>query len=200
MATHRRAVSAAIVETTWALVRERGLLAVTMSQIAESTGIGRATLYKYFPDVEAILSAGHEQHVTSHLAHLRGLQQQPGSAGERLEAVLTGYAMIAYHRERHGTPELSALLHKDEHVTRAQQELVGLFAEVLTEAAEAGQLREDVVPDEMAQYCLHALSAAGSLPSEAAVRRLVDITLAGLGVPSTESRPSSGSWGTRKPR
>ena len=39
-----------------------------MSQIAEQTGIGRATLYKYFPDVEAILLAWHERQVTGHLA------------------------------------------------------------------------------------------------------------------------------------
>lgn len=53
---HRRAVQKAILDNAWALVTEHGLAAVTMSQIAEKTGIGRATLYKYFPDVEAILS------------------------------------------------------------------------------------------------------------------------------------------------
>ncbi|MDQ3153275.1 MAG: TetR/AcrR family transcriptional regulator, partial [Actinomycetota bacterium] len=46
---HRRAVIDATLDTTWALVTEHGLLSVTMSQIAEKTGIGRATLYKYFP-------------------------------------------------------------------------------------------------------------------------------------------------------
>ena len=44
---HRRAVRDAILETTAALVVEHGLTSVTMSQIAEETGIGRATLYKY---------------------------------------------------------------------------------------------------------------------------------------------------------
>ena len=34
--------------------------------------------------------------------------------------------------------------------------------------------------DELASYCLHALTAASSLPSKAAVRRLVKVTLAGL--------------------
>ncbi len=58
---HSRAVRDAILETTWALVAEHGLRSVTMSQIAEETGIGRATLYKYFPDVEAILLAWHER-------------------------------------------------------------------------------------------------------------------------------------------
>src|SRR5215211_8608574 len=37
---HRAAVRDAILETTWALVAERGLLSVTMSQIAEKAGIG----------------------------------------------------------------------------------------------------------------------------------------------------------------
>ncbi|WP_376776163.1 TetR/AcrR family transcriptional regulator [Nonomuraea jabiensis] len=36
-----------------------------MTRIAEKVGIGRATLYKYFPDVEAILTAYHERNVTS---------------------------------------------------------------------------------------------------------------------------------------
>ncbi|TJV36742.1 MAG: helix-turn-helix transcriptional regulator, partial [Mesorhizobium sp.] len=44
---HRRAVRDACLDTTAALVAEHGLLSVTMSKIAEETGIGRATLYKY---------------------------------------------------------------------------------------------------------------------------------------------------------
>ncbi|TIL19051.1 MAG: helix-turn-helix transcriptional regulator, partial [Mesorhizobium sp.] len=44
---HRRAVRDATLDTTAALVAEHGLLSVTMSKIAEETGIGRATLYKY---------------------------------------------------------------------------------------------------------------------------------------------------------
>src|SRR5437667_6777863 len=64
---HRREVRDAILHTTAALVAEHGLRSVTMSQIAEATGIGRATLYKYFSGVEAILVAWHERQVTSHL-------------------------------------------------------------------------------------------------------------------------------------
>jgi hypothetical protein len=41
-------------------------------------------------------------------------------------------------------------------------------------------VRDDIGPDELANYCVHALTAAGSLPSTAAVRRLVTVTLAGL--------------------
>jgi AcrR family transcriptional regulator len=177
---HRRAVRDAILETTWALVAEHGLRSVTMSQIAEKTGIGRATLYKYFPDVEAILLAWHERHVTGHLEHLAELRDQAGDARERLEAVLEAYALIQHKRQ---ATELAALLHRHEHVARAQQHLTDIIRDLLTEAAQTGDVRGDIAPEELASYCLYALAAASSLPSEAAVCRLVTVTLAGLRPP-----------------
>jgi AcrR family transcriptional regulator len=174
---HRREVRDATLDTAAALVAEHGLRSVTMSQIAEETGIGRATLYKYFPGVEAILLAWHERQVTGHLEYLAEVLEQAGEAGEGLEAVLEAHALIQH--EHHGT-ELAALLHRGEHVARAQQQLRGMIRDLLSEAAKAGDLRDDVAPDELASYCLHALTAASSLPSKAAVRRLVTVTLTGL--------------------
>jgi AcrR family transcriptional regulator len=178
---HRREVREAIGDTTAALVGEHGLRSVTMSQIAEETGIGRATLYKYFPDVEAILVAWHERQIRGHLEYLGELRERAGSADERLEAVLEAYALI--HHEHHGT-ELAALLHRGEHVARAQQHLRDFIRELLTEAAGAGEVRDDIAPQELASYCLHALTAATGLASKAAVRRLVAVTLAGLRPPA----------------
>jgi AcrR family transcriptional regulator len=174
---HRREVRDATLDTTAALVAKHGLRSVTMSQIAEETGIGRATLYKYFSGVEAILVAWHERLVTGHLEYLAEVRDQARDAREQLDAVLEAYALIAY--EHHGT-ELAALLHRGEHVARAQQQLRHMIRDLLTQAVETGDVRGDVAPEELASYCLHALAAAGSLPSKAAVRRLVTVTLAGL--------------------
>jgi AcrR family transcriptional regulator len=174
---HRRAVRDAALDTTAALVAEQGLRSVTMSQIAEETGIGRATLYKYFSDVEAILVAWHERQITGHLEHLAEIRGQAGEPGERLAAVLEAYALILH--EHHGT-ELAALLHQGEHIARAQQHLTDFIRDLLIEAAETGYVRDDVAPHELASYCLHALAAASSLPSKASVRRLVTVILAGL--------------------
>ena len=176
---HRREVREAILETTWALVAERGLRSVTMSQIAEEAGIGRATLYKYFPDVEAILLAWHERQVTGHLKQLADVRDQAGDAGERLDAVLEAYALIFYESHGHQDSELAAFLHRDEQVAQAQLQLRDMVRDLLAEAAATGAVRNDVTPDELASYCLHALAAAGTLPSKAAVRRLVTITLTG---------------------
>src|SRR5918999_3358942 len=126
---HRREVRDAVLDTTAELVAEQGLRPVTMSQIAEETGIGRATLYKYFPDVEAILLAWHERQVASHLGQLAELRNQAGDAGQRLEAVLEAYALIQH--EHHGT-ELAALLHRGEHVAQAQQRLRAFIRDLLT--------------------------------------------------------------------
>ena len=164
-------------EATAALVAKDGLSSVTMSQIAKAVGIGRATLYKYFSDVEAILVAWHEGHVSDHLQQLAAVRDQAGDAGERLQAVLETYGLITH--EHHGT-ELAALLHRGEHVNHAQKHLRNFIRDLVSEGAKTGVLRKDVAPDELATYCLHALTAASSLPSKAAVHRLVRVTLAGL--------------------
>jgi AcrR family transcriptional regulator len=177
IAAHRREVRDATLDTTAALVAEHGLRSVTMSQIAEQTGIGRATLYKYFSDVEAILVAWHERQVARHLEHLAEVRDQASDAGERLKAVLEAYALISH--QHHGS-ELAALLHRGEHVTRAEQQLRNMVRDLLAEGAATGHVRDDVAPGELASYCLHALAAAGSLPSKAAARRLVAVTLAGV--------------------
>jgi AcrR family transcriptional regulator len=180
---HRREVRDAIQDTTAALVAEHGLRSVTMSQIAEETGIGRATLYKYFPDVEAILHAWHERQITGHLAYLAEVRDESGDADDRLEAVLEAYALISHDSHAHHDSELAAFLHRDEQVVRAQQQLREMIGNLLTEAAETGHVRDDVAPNELASYCLHALTAASGLRSKAAIRRLVTVTLAGLRLP-----------------
>jgi AcrR family transcriptional regulator len=180
---HRRAVHEAIQDTTAALVAEHGLSTVTMSQIAAATGIGRATLYKYFPDVEAILAAWHERQIAAHLRQLADVRDQAVGPGQRLEAVLHAYARITHQRTQHHDTELAALLHRGEQVLRAQQHLRDFVQELIADGAQAGDLRSDVAPDELASYCLYALTAAGSLPSQAAVERLVAVTLAGLRTP-----------------
>ncbi|MDQ3962343.1 MAG: TetR/AcrR family transcriptional regulator [Actinomycetota bacterium] len=177
---HRREVQDAILDTTAALVEERGLLSVTMSQIAEATGIGRATLYKYFPDVETILRVWHEREIDTHLGYLAEVRDRPGDAAERLAAVLEAYALISLGSHGHRDTELAALMHQHHQVARAEHRLRAMIRDLMIEAQKSGGVRADATPDELVSYCLHALTAASSLSSKAAARRLVTITLTGL--------------------
>ena len=176
---HRRAVRDATLDTTAALVVAHGLRSVTMAQIAERTGIGRATLYKYFPDVEAILLAWHQRQISQHLEHLSKVAEQV-EPSERLGAVLEAYAAMSHGSRGHHDADLAAFLHRDEQVVRAEKQLRDLIGGLLTDAAQAGAVRTDVSVEELVTYCVHALAAARTLPSAAAVRRLVAVTLAGL--------------------
>jgi AcrR family transcriptional regulator len=178
--THRRDVRDAVITATARLVAAEGPLSVTMSRIAEESGIGRATLYKYFPDVESILLAWHDRQIADHLERLAHASAAAEDVDERLEAVLRAYAAIVHESHGHRNSELAALLHRGEHVARAERELHEMVRDLLAAAAAQGTVRDDVPAAELASYCLNALAAAGALPSRAAVRRLVAVTLAGL--------------------
>jgi AcrR family transcriptional regulator len=178
--SHRAAVRDAILDATVAVIAERGLRAVTMADIAARAGIGRATLYKYFADAEAILRAWHEREIAGHLGELATIAEGPGEPVDRLAAVLERYAAVAQAGRGGHDAELAAVLHRDEQVIAARHRLRRLLADLIAEAAAAGRVRDDVAPDELAAYCLAALAAAAGMPSRTAVRRLVAVTLAGL--------------------
>jgi AcrR family transcriptional regulator len=150
---------------------------VTMSRIAKETGIGRATLYKYFSDVDAILTAWHERHVRRHLDGLTAIRDRTEDPRKQLDSVLTAYAMMVHQRPE---GDLAVALHRADHVDQARDHLQTLIGDLIRTAAQAGDVRDDVPAEELTGFVLHALAAASALPSEAAVQRLVDVTVDGL--------------------
>jgi AcrR family transcriptional regulator len=180
---HRRAVQDAALDAFAALIGEHGLASVTMSQIASAAGIGRATLYRYFPDIESVLVAWHERQIARHLHLLEQARDEADGPAAQLEAVLSAFALIQHEHQGHSADLPAAMLHRGEHVTTAQQQLHALVSDLITACAGAGEIRGGVPASELASYCLHALGAASSLPSQDAVRRLVAVTLAGLQPP-----------------
>lgn len=176
---HRGQVRDAILNTADVLIGEQGLLSLTMSQIAERAEIGRATLYKYFPDLESVLLAWHERQVGGHLTQLKRLAVKPGAPLDRLHTVLAAYADIARDSRGHHEAGITSFLHKGDHISHAEHALKFLISGLIAEAVDGGTVRSDVNPDELTTYCLHALDAAAG-QSRAAGHRLVDITLVAL--------------------
>src|SRR5262245_12795864 len=89
---HRVAVRDSVPDAAEELIEEHGLLGLTMSDLAAQTGIGRATLYKYFPAVDDVVSAWHERLVGRHVAHLGQVASRFSDPWKRLRSVLTAYA------------------------------------------------------------------------------------------------------------
>jgi AcrR family transcriptional regulator len=169
---HRAAQRDAIAAAAWALAQERGPFAITMSQVADAAGVSRPTLYKYFPDVESMLTAHHRKHVEAHVAELAGIVNGPGEPGERLERLVVAYAEICHHRARHGSAEIDRLVHSPFELDAAESQLVDLFARAIRERdTERGEL----APPALAAFAVRALAAAADVPRTKvpAVARLV---------------------------
>lgn len=170
-----------MITATTALVADHGLRGVTMSRIAVEAGIGRATLYKYFPDVETILSEWHQDQVAGHLTQLRAIKSQAGTARDRLAKVLEGFAHMSRAASHHGAAsDLVASLHAGDRLSKPETELRELLTGLIEEGVEAGELRDDVPPTELALYCLNAAAGARYAETQAAVRRMLDVALTGL--------------------
>ena len=100
--------------------------------------------------------------------------------------MLRAYVTQSGQRRGHDG-ELAAMLHRGEHVARAHAHLDEFIAALISEAAARGEARDDIPAAELAAYCLHALTASAAMPSEAAVGRLVGVTLAVPGGPASAS-------------
>lgn len=181
--THRQAVTNAILDKTAELVRQEGITAITMLRIATETGIGRATLYKYFGDVQAILTAWHARQIDAHMHALKEGAASSRDPVDALEGALTTYAqMISTH---HGS-DFAVLLHALPHNAKAHQDLQEVVAGLIRKAAASGKAREDVPAEELAAFALAATGAA-ERAGKARVGRLVatimDAILKGAFVP-----------------
>jgi AcrR family transcriptional regulator len=189
MDTHRRQVNDAILDATAALIAEHGPMSVSMSAIAERVGIGRATLYKYFPDVEAILIAWHARAFSGHQEQLEALA---GAEDITLDDVA---AFVRAQRRHHKGVDLVDNLaqtlagaHGDLKDT-VHSEVMASLTTVMTRLAQRKQARTDHAPDVLARWLLHAVHAPAAL-DDRAVTDLVITSLAPL--PTRPKRARSG--------
>lgn len=151
-----------------------------MSSIAENTGIGRATHYKYFPDVESIFSALHQRHIGHHFEHLNEAGQG-GAAINRLKGALTAYAHIQRERPPPATrPRVGSPAPQRSIGRQAQRELHQMTRELVEDAVSDGAIRDDI-PSTASPAMPSTLSTQPDYaPSEAAASRLVTLTVAGM--------------------
>ena len=175
---HKGAVANAIMEKAAMLASSEGLHELTMARVAQDAGIGRATLYKYFSDVEEILTAWHKREIARHLRELEAVRVRHSEPLKALEAVLISYAASGH---RHHGQALGAVLHSMPHVHEAHRHLERFVSDIITEAVASRALKAGASPAELARYALAAIAASAQATSKPAVVRLVALILRGLG-------------------
>lgn len=165
------------------LVRARGLSDVSMAEVAKHAGIGRATLYKYFPGVEEIVAEHVLDTVERHHATLEAAvaaEPDPIEAIRTFLTILLDYFSSADHRSAAASvnPEqFSPEVGRDVHSAFAR--VHELMTQLVQDAQDAGDLRPDVDPSFTAQLLYQMLAAgrsavvAGRLRPEAAVEQIM---------------------------
>ena len=179
IAEHRDAVHEALLDAAGALIHERGLTGLSMAALAERAGIGRATLYRYFPQLDSVLVAWHERHVARHLKALVTARDTEDDPEKQLVSLLQAYLEVARQSGPDGGAGLFAMLHHTPHVAEAEKQLRALLRAAIGAAARNGTVRKDVSPEELADYVFAALASAGGLSAPAG-SRLLKVTLDGL--------------------
>lgn len=176
---HRQRVQNAVLEATAELIAEHGPMGVSMSAIAERAGIGRATLYKYFPDAESILVAWHERDFGEHLGRLRALVDAEDVV---LDAIATFVTALRSDHLEHGASVIGSLAHNlvgsERSVEDAiRHEVVAVLTDLLARLAQSGEVRSDLEPVLLANWLLHAVHAPADLDDHA-VAQLITGSLA----------------------
>jgi AcrR family transcriptional regulator len=152
---------------------------VPLEAIAKDAGVGIGTLYRHFPNREALVEAVYEDSVERLAASANELLavHSPAEAFRSWMAVFTDWAAT-----KHGMIDtLRALMSSGrvEHgLMRAQ--LVNIVSLFLSAGAAAGDLRTDVAAEDVAATLAGVLAVAGAPGQRAQAGRMLDIVLNGL--------------------
>ena len=186
---HRATQRDHILTVAFELLRERGMAALTMSAVAARAGISRATVYHYFPDVDALLSAwvGREIHgsISQIVADARAITD-PLRRIEHLVATQAALFESQDHRlsAEHFESEAGSPAVRRE-VAAQMAPLRQLLADTFTDADSAGLLTTHIDPSLAADLLLGVLGAVrrhivgGTLSSKDAVSAVMALLRSG---------------------
>jgi AcrR family transcriptional regulator len=144
--------------------------AVGMSEIARRAGVGQATLYRHFPDRDALTAAviGYQIERLELLVDAGG--GDPGTfrrvLGELLRTQVTMRPLVFLVRRMDARSR-----------RRFEQRVIAVLAEPLRHAQEAGCVRGDLVPSDLTLLFSMVEGVAGD---PAAARRSIDLALDGV--------------------
>ena len=172
------------------LLTEVGAEATTMSAIIERSGVARATVYRRWPNREALLIAA--------LRELKGRGPVPFSgdlatdiarsadqarhilAEERFRSILPLLARDLVERPGRGGREGSATFHR---VAPNHRRLANVYEELAAGAGLRADVDGELVSDIVIGAQLARLLSTGRPPSKRMTDQLVEVVLAGLRVP-----------------
>lgn len=138
----RDRIAAAIINSAATILAERGK-AVSMEEIASAAGIGRATLYRYFPNREALLKAMAVMSVQELAARIREADLEAVPFEEAIARLARGIVAT-------GSKYMALVgdgMRRSDSDPRIGVEVIEPIRAVFRRASADGSLRGDVPPD-----------------------------------------------------
>jgi AcrR family transcriptional regulator len=136
-----------IVHASLTLINEHGLSGVTMSQIAETAGVARQTLYNRYGDIESIVAATIERHHRESIDLLGitiGIAESPT---DKLEQMVRHFAAMGAHSQ-HSLELRGALAEELRASLDAYQNVVeGHIMTIIADGQETGAFRSNLSPE-----------------------------------------------------
>jgi len=186
---HRAAQRAQILEAALGLLRDRGMAKLTMSALAAKAGIARATLYHYFPDIDAVLSAWVAEEVERSVTAMVDQARAIADPLDRLAYLVRTQAetfasqshrlSVEHFEAETGSPALRGVVETQMAPLRAA------LAQIIQEAGDSGALGRTVDPALGADMVLGLLGAirrrlvAGSTDPETATEAVMGVLVSG---------------------
>jgi AcrR family transcriptional regulator len=154
---NRKALITAAVD----IISEKGFKAATMRQIAKAAGMGEATIYNYFPTKEAILYAYYEDHMADCVEELGSIPDfNTFSLQEQLQSLFdTSLNRYLADREFVAQTFQTVLLGSSRNWARMKvirNTFLEAVNDMLSAAAEAGEIPDQVFQDLMGQFFMDA--------------------------------------------
>ena len=162
------------------LFAERGC-DVSVDEIARHAGVGHATVFRRFPNKDALIAAVVSKQI-GELTEVAERALAEHDAGEAFRGFIW-HAGELHARDR-GLYEGFSRCVGVTAVGAAKGELDALVAQLIARAQEAGALRRDVTAEDVSTLVGSAIRGARSSAEPEAWRRYVEVVLAGLQPPA----------------
>jgi AcrR family transcriptional regulator len=163
LSAHRARQAEHIAHVAMGIIATDGIAGLSMSALAEGAGISRQTLYKYFPDIDAVLAAL----ATVGSAGIDELAARiEAQAGPRLGLRLFVAAMVESAAAGHPSPAaLTAALPADARAAMREHEMEAeqLVVKLLRRGRDEGSFRADLDPELDGLIVYRAILAAHEL-------------------------------------
>lgn len=166
---------------------------VPMDEIARRAAVGVGTLYRRFPDREALIRAVFREIFEAVAAETRAAIAEEPTAWDALVRIMRQSAQLRLSMSVHTkSPLVSAIVRADLETERLRVELVDMLESVVRRAQDEGTLRRDVGVGDLSMLfvsVVHQIHDVAEGAAQLAPGRVLAIMLDGLRTPAPAELP-----------